>query len=612
MLPILFAALLWGCDDTSTTAGTSSETTTGVQIFLPNGAPAASARVQIFAVGDTGSLPLSQSFTDSRGQLQVTAPKAGRYNPVIRGDSLSLLEDSLVSDGTSMSAWSDTLRTPGRVVGRVHVQAFDDPRIAWVYLMGSGLYSNVDDSGKFSFSGVAPGRYTIAFLTTKDSVYTPTFRSAQVLPDSTLDLGTVDLVYTGLPLVTGLSAKYDSFEGTLTLHWNRSMDRRVASWLVYEGVPSSPFLADTVHATPDTTWSKRFFVSGGFDSSKFDTTTKHRTLRVAAVDSNGIHGIAWTTLQVDLRSPFLREGKNISWTRLGNLPAELGTPIGFDTLGGELLAFGVGTGTAPLHIWASSDGRQWSPFDTALPISEEAVPTGYRTALPVAWNGRLFRLVLHARDSIRDCYDCGTWRSRFDTALVLARSLAGAWGTVGCLPLDSLPTAVHLVALPDGLRVMEYFTGFLQSDELMGDIKLAHLYNGASWSLDPSLVAQLSKTSILRHLSSSASGIWTRSLRPNLLGRDAFSWIRSGVAATQGNARSLPNACFDATMLDDGHSIFLIGSGCAATMRLDSTDSWHAIATVPGNTIGGQRGAAFWKGQPVALSDSGLYLGTIK
>lgn len=584
MLPVLCAVLLWGCDDTSNTAGTSSETTTGVQIFLPNGSPAASARVQVYAVGDTGAVPLSQSFTNSRGELQVAVPKAGRYNLVIRGDSLSLLEDSLVSDGTSMPAWSDTLRTPSRVVGRVHVQAFDDPRIAWVYLMGSGLYSNVDDSGKFSFSGVAPGRYTVAFFTTKDSVYTPTFRSVQMLPDSTLDLGTVDLVYTGLPLVAGLSASYDSGSGILSVHWNPCASKRVASYKV-TGNSSS-------WTTSDTSLKIRCFP----DTITFDSSSAVWTLRVAAVDSAGSVGRTWSQVQVEAVSPFLHAPVAISWAKASAFPFPSTTTSGsisVDTLGGDLLVISRNSGT--IQIARSSDASSWSTMSIPLADDKPFLVSG----------GKFLTLDPHVSDSNllkpNSCREGGdsTPCSLYDSLRILSYE-SSSWKTWNTYALGAYINELTAVSAGDSFLVLQSKRySPLPFMELRSVLACQSSSCHESNSLKPILAPY--SADIFTYIFAAGGSLW------NLYNSYHASSSSTVDRLTSDTLSSKIHEAGCSSLLATSDEVFVNGT-VPVVSKIGSPLRWKRLVLPPTGVFP----QGIWKGMLVSVSSTGIYLGTIK
>jgi len=225
--PILFTSLLlplfWGCDKTNRVTGTNDETTTSLAtIYRPDGKPAAGARVLVYAARDTATAARSTGIVDANGHVVLAEnPSKGWYNLLVRdGSGRALFQDSLLSDGIRLTVLTDTLRRTGRVVGRIRVQPQDKPSIAWVQLLGAGRFLNLDDSGRFAIDSVPSGKYTLAGLT-RAPLYTPTFRELRIEPDSAVDVGTLDLIYTGIPMTTGVEATWDSVHSTATVTWSK-------------------------------------------------------------------------------------------------------------------------------------------------------------------------------------------------------------------------------------------------------------------------------------------------------------------------------------------------------------------------------------------------------
>ncbi len=200
----LFASLclcagLWSCDETKVTQGGSSDETSTIAFYQPNGKPAVGARVSIYGSSDTGVAPRKQVVTDAQGHANLPIPGKGFFNLMVRDQNgHAVFQDSLYSDGSSLPAASDTLHATGVLAGRLKVQSQQSPRIAWVQLMGAGVYANVDDSGRFRLEGIPPGKYTLGAYT-RYLEYTPTFAKVRTFSDSTVDVGTIELIFTGLP-----------------------------------------------------------------------------------------------------------------------------------------------------------------------------------------------------------------------------------------------------------------------------------------------------------------------------------------------------------------------------------------------------------------------------
>jgi hypothetical protein len=622
-ISVLLAAWLAGCDKASDpVVGTSSETATGVRLYLPNGAPASGARVQVYAVADTGNVPVAQVFTDAQGLLSFEAPAKGQYNLVIRHpDGTSLLEDSLVSDGRLMPAWSDTLRPDGGVKGRVKVQPKDSPRIAWVHLLGSGIYANVDDSGGFDLTGVAPGRYTVAFLT-RDTAYTPTFRSARVWPDSSLDLGTVDLVYTGLPLVTGLVASYDTAEGVLTLKWDRSRDPRVSAYAVYEGRVDAPYLAEAVRTTNDTSLTVRCFAVGSND-----TAILHKTFRVGTIDHEGRNGSAWEMLKLDLPGPFRMGTLKVDWVRAGNAPnfrtGKVDHWMRLDTLSGGLLMIeplrdSVLGLTGAYAVNRSADGNAWSLWmDTLQSLS-----------IPKVWGGKLWRIVPHVRDSLltrtvnASWYGMDSTGPRYDSLFLMAADAGGAWTRIAARALPDSVNAASLEIVDGKLCLLGWYESYNPMGTYgfsMRSLRFAgSSADGLGWGNAPvdSATASIERVGQLQQMRVVAgpNGSWTfaradyyMSPMPNL---DNRTWVRKGVVGSRGNSEALPDACLSASLVDAGDALFLVGDGCTMQSAPSEPFQWRHLQA-PVAKMDWSHKEAIWNGKLVSVGGSGVYLGTI-
>lgn len=490
------------------------------------------------------------------------------------------------------------------------VQPKDSPRIAWVHLLGSGVYANVDDSGRFDLEGVAPGRYTAAFLT-QDTAYTPTFRSARVWPDSSLDLGTVDLVYTGLPLVTGLAASYDTAEGVLTLKWDRSRDPRVSAYAVYDGVTGSLALSETVRVS-DTSRTLRIFPNGGMALgpngylSSGDTTVVRRSYRIAVVDSAGHVGPAWGSVSMEMPSPFLAAGVSVAWTRVGDRPADMNY-LGLDTLDGHLLVYSVhryGEGrTATWDIWESADGASWEQTESELPQQ----PTLQDVELPLVWHGRLYRLELHLRDSLLASDSWPDKGPRYDSARVMVRTGAGSWDTAWSLVLPDSVNHVLLKSTGGELHLLatyhHRFAAGYATSVLKADMRLESNGRSSISSLFSKAWPNSEISGGLKSFRVGASGSWTLASVPS---GGVLSWLRPGLEAVQGASTSLPYVCARASFAEDGDRVYLMGNGCDMSARVGEPLRWGQLPMPEAGSIG-----ALWNGKLVSIGNDGIYLGTL-
>lgn len=377
LLPALAALAIGGCDRQ---AGTTDEheTTVAARVFLPDGTPAAGARVRIFAVSDTAQEERDQVFASSDGSVVLPVLPAGKYNLVVTDDiGKGVVIDSLLSTGAgSPSMRNDTLRPMGVLTGRLQVEAQHSPTIAWVQILGIGLATNVDTAGRFRLE-VPAGRVTLAALT-RDTSYTPTFRSLRTIPDSAVDVGAVRLVYTGIPIVEGLAATYDTMAGIATVRWNRTLAYGLRGYVLYGG-SRGPIVLDDLS---DTIWHDTLF-----RPDSFAVESARREYFVVAVDSSRAEGAPWRRVALKAVSPWTIPRGNFRDTVLGTVPADGCDEL--DTLAGGLVCFRRritdNYGLRLLHrsdtvyVSVSADGKVW-----------RELPRFAGVLRVVAWRGRIW------------------------------------------------------------------------------------------------------------------------------------------------------------------------------------------------------------------------------
>jgi len=407
-------------------AGTSDEHETWIaaRLFQQDGAPAAGARVRVFAVGDTARLPQAQAFVESDGTVRLPILPRGQYTLVATdGEGNAVLIDSLLSTGAG-SPPVDTLSRMGVLEGRVVVEPQHSPRIAWVQVLGVGLAANVDTAGRFRLE-VPAGRVTLGALT-REPQYTPTFRTVRTISDSTVDLGAVRLEYTGIPIVEGLSVQYDSLNGVATVRWNRLRNPSLRGYQL-SGASTWPIDIDDLSDT--------VFVDTIFRKETFEANAKWREYSVVALDSARTPGLPWRRASVMAVSPWSVVRKGFRVDSLGAVPAGLCEDL--DSLANGLVCFqkrDPGTNLWLLHhadstdVRVSSNGVDW----TRLPIPGG----GLRT---VAWKGRIWVVRgIASGESATFLYSDGTLLRDYSSgALIQAPRYDGvrieAWSTSGTL-----------------------------------------------------------------------------------------------------------------------------------------------------------------------------------
>lgn len=430
---VAFLAGLSGCQDRSADGGTTDGTST-VSFYTPDGKPAVNARVQVFASSDTTRIPRAQAFTDAEGRVDLPVLDADLYNLVARDESgRAIFQDSLVSDGKSMDYTSDTLVGTGVVIGRIRVQPQHDPRIVWIALLGAGTYLNVDDSGRFRIEGVPEGKFTLAGFT-KTEGYTTTFDALRVKRDSTSDIGILDMVFTALPVVQNLEARFDTLAGLVHLRWDSLALRQTWKYTVLRdarvvGETTGPRWIDTVS-----------------DEYPADVPSQGRhAYRVVVSDARG-SGPVWESIEMRIISSYLYEEVKVDWVRKAELPwpsssiridladsilgvwrsVENGTEI---LLPGESLARTV-RHRGWVQRWSTMDsGQTWTKNSDSLPLG----------ALPVAFDGAWWSIRRSTAGFVERGDDSLTPNSGIEVSLpygslVVVRSTDGVrWDSIASL-----------------------------------------------------------------------------------------------------------------------------------------------------------------------------------
>lgn len=383
-VPMIAAlAAMFGCQERVIQGeGGSMDETSTLAFHRKDGSPAVGARVQLYGSADTGVEPRVQLIANAQGGVDVPVPAKGYYNLVVRGrDGDALFQDSLYSNGVVLQMQGDTLRRTGALTGRIRVQPQHSPRIAWIHVLGAGIWSNVDDSGRFKLEGVPAGRYTLAAYTLVDG-YTPTFAGIKTISDSTVDAGDIQMVFTGLPVVRNLEARFDTLAGLVSLRWDSIALRETWRYNVYRndsllGITTGPRWSDDV--------SRQYPAS-------VPAQGRH-TYRVAVANADTV-GPKWESITMRVVSAFLYEDVKVDWEKRSVRPWPAGL-FRIDTVGQELVAWRSaeyqgevemgGTGNAAnvhsgwIEQWVSPDGgRNWAKIQDSLPLG----------AIPVRHKGR--------------------------------------------------------------------------------------------------------------------------------------------------------------------------------------------------------------------------------
>lgn len=240
------------------------------------GIPAAGATVRLYPVDHVprpdalGKISSGAEVytvrTDGSGRYAVDSLPQGDYNILGEKDGLVSFEDSIFLAPGVGAVTAHTLETAGSATARVEIQPQHDPRTVTVHVLGTSAYTNVDEEGRFTLTGLAAGTYRLR-IETAVTGYTTLYSSLRVWSGAADTVSAPFLpAFTLIPVVTGLRATLDTATGVARLAWNPTGYRRLQSYVIYrhrrDAVIPAPM---AIGSTTDTVWSDTLYPSGASD-----------------------------------------------------------------------------------------------------------------------------------------------------------------------------------------------------------------------------------------------------------------------------------------------------------------------------------------------------------
>lgn len=612
-LPLLaLGASLWlqSCD--TQIAGTNNETHSKGTFFQPDGQPAVGARVRVFQAADD-SQPVRQTYVDRNGAALLTNLPRGYYSLLVQDTSgRAAFLDSLYSDGDVLSAPQDTVRSTAVLVGHVRVQPMHSPDIAWIHLMRTGIYANVDSTGAFRITGVPSGALTLVAATLLPE-YTPTFRGIKTQPDSTLDVGTIDLVYNGLPLVTGIVATYDTLSGVVTVTWKDTAYARKNGYVVYRGqgqFPTPGSIGSTsqgssltngiIGSTAASTYADTVFGGFGATPSRYDSAEMDLTYWVAARSNDYSTGPVWNKAQLHVKSPALAKRWSVEWA--ATIPLTGGVSV--DTIAG---------GLAVIHD-SVLDVRpiqgSWNRIPLHIPAEMEGGP--------VFWNGKLWMVRgLAVSQTLYDIWNLSgapdtvdTWMV-YDSVRILSSSDGINWDSTELATGRDSVTSFHLSLSATGL-VLTYL---YKRDYMGAGCRSMMLYaqethDGGLWSgiaenrgfvsgfYDPTHPSRFESIQ-----QDGFGAVWSR--YSDSTATTTTSWIIPGESVD--TSKSVLDIPWDVQIRASRSTLVFGGNRNLDLASPTSPATWQIIPT-PEPALS----FCFWQGKLVVLGASGIHIATIR
>lgn len=222
-------------------------------VYMPGGkSPAVAAKIAVVPVDyipDNQNSDIYETETDGKGSYTIDGIPTGFYNIIAQKDSLSSYQDSVFL-GSADDLRNDTLDFSGSLSARIVMQPNHDPQSAVIQVLGTTNYfSNVDNSGWFTLKNQPAGSYQLRIVTTEPQ-YTPTFENVVIRAGKSDTLQEpIHLIYTGIPVVSGLRAVYNPVSSVICLSWNPVNYHNFGRYLVYCGITGFSEPLDIIAST---------------------------------------------------------------------------------------------------------------------------------------------------------------------------------------------------------------------------------------------------------------------------------------------------------------------------------------------------------------------------
>jgi hypothetical protein len=223
-------------------------------VYYSDGSRVAAAEISVYE-STSESLAVYTTTTDMNGRYEIDTILTGNYNIWAKKDSLIGCNQNVSLVDKDSRIPNDTLRGPKFISGVVKMQPNHDPQTVVIHVLGSDLHnSNVQSDGRFVIGNLAKGEYRLQFSTSlKD--YTVTYKLFSARND-TIFTDTVTLIFTGIPVVVGLTTRYDTLNGSVYLSWNKTDYRNLQEYIIYCNDDDLPFDAPRPFSTTtDTVWA---------------------------------------------------------------------------------------------------------------------------------------------------------------------------------------------------------------------------------------------------------------------------------------------------------------------------------------------------------------------
>ncbi len=245
-----FVGILLSCNESGEVlqTGSGSETVYG-HLVDTLGEPALDASIALLRPsGSTDSIvydTAAHTETDGRGKYEFSSVEQGKYALHALSDdgALVLFREGIEYKKTDApyNLGTDTLRAPGRVVGRITYRGVGVGG-AICYVRGLPALDITDTSGVFELDSLVSGNRVLRC--SPPSPFSMITVPIEILPGSMVELG--DLVLTPdpneePPCVVDLSASFDTTTGVVSLEWPAVSVGDLKGYEVYRNTPEGVY-----------------------------------------------------------------------------------------------------------------------------------------------------------------------------------------------------------------------------------------------------------------------------------------------------------------------------------------------------------------------------------
>lgn len=206
------------------------------------------------AMAKTTLLTIRKTTGDD-GSFSAADLDAGCYNVYAEKENLASYNDSIYITASGIETDEFVLDEKGSITGQVQVQPNHDPRIVEVQILGTHLYTNVDNDGKYSFPEIALGTYLLRGVANTDG-YIPTYLEVTTDPPSASEEypNLIEMLYTGIPIVENATAQFSTETRLVTVSWDATPYQDLYEYVIFrdrEGTtqPTTEPLAVTTETT---------------------------------------------------------------------------------------------------------------------------------------------------------------------------------------------------------------------------------------------------------------------------------------------------------------------------------------------------------------------------